>query len=69
MLTKFEREKQSMVLAAEGRLEIYQRNAVAQLTLAEASACSIRCAGCSAGSNKEDPAVERTQSPAACSHM
>ncbi len=42
MVTKAEGEKQSMILAADGRLESAKRDAVAQVTLAEASARSIQ---------------------------
>jgi len=42
MVTKAEGEKQSMILAAEGRLESAKRDAVAQVTLAEASARAIQ---------------------------
>jgi regulator of protease activity HflC (stomatin/prohibitin superfamily) len=45
MVTKAEGEKQSMVLAAEGRLESAKRDAVAQVTLAEASARAIQKVG------------------------
>lgn len=42
MVTRAEGEKQSMILAAEGRLESAKRDAVAQVTLAEASARAIQ---------------------------
>ena len=42
MVTKAEGEKQAMILAADGRLESAKRDAVAQVTLAEASARSIQ---------------------------
>ncbi|MCC6531382.1 MAG: SPFH/Band 7/PHB domain protein [Burkholderiales bacterium] len=45
MVTKAEGEKQSMILAAEGRLESAKRDAVAQVTLAEASARAIQKVG------------------------
>jgi len=41
MVTRAEGEKQSMILAADGRLESAKRDAVAQVTLAEASAKAI----------------------------
>jgi regulator of protease activity HflC (stomatin/prohibitin superfamily) len=42
MITRSEGEKQSMILQAEARLESAKRDAAAQVTLAEASAESIR---------------------------
>lgn len=42
MVTRAEGEKQSMILQAEARLESAKRDAAAQVTLAEASAESIR---------------------------
>ncbi|MGB0127461.1 MAG: SPFH domain-containing protein [Rhodocyclaceae bacterium] len=42
MVTRAEGEKQSMILQAEARLESAKRDATAQVTLAEASAESIR---------------------------
>ena len=42
MITRAEGEKQSMILQAEARLESAKRDATAQVTLAEASAESIR---------------------------
>jgi regulator of protease activity HflC (stomatin/prohibitin superfamily) len=42
MVTKAEGEKQAMILAAEARLEAAHRDATAQVTLAEASAESIK---------------------------
>jgi len=42
MVTKAEGEKQSMILESEGRLESAKRDAVAQVTLAEASARAIQ---------------------------
>jgi regulator of protease activity HflC (stomatin/prohibitin superfamily) len=42
MVTRSEGEKQSMILQAEARLESAKRDAAAQVTLAEASAESIR---------------------------
>jgi regulator of protease activity HflC (stomatin/prohibitin superfamily) len=45
MVTRAEGEKQSMILAAEGRLESAKRDAVAQVTLAEASARAIQKVG------------------------
>lgn len=42
MVTKAEGEKQSMILESEGRLESAKRDAIAQVTLAEASARSIQ---------------------------
>jgi regulator of protease activity HflC (stomatin/prohibitin superfamily) len=42
MVTKAEGEKQSMILQAEARLEAAQRDASAQVTLAEASAEAIK---------------------------
>lgn len=41
MVTRAEGEKQAMILAADGRLESAKRDAVAQVTLAEASAKAI----------------------------
>lgn len=41
MVTKAEGEKQSMILESEGRLESAKRDAIAQVTLAEASARAI----------------------------
>lgn len=42
MVTRAEGEKQAMILAADGRLESAKRDAVAQVTLAEASARAIQ---------------------------
>lgn len=49
MVTRAEGEKQAMILAADGRLESAKRDAVAQVTLAEASARSIQKVGEAAG--------------------
>jgi regulator of protease activity HflC (stomatin/prohibitin superfamily) len=52
VVTKAEGEKQSMILQAEARLESAKRDATAQVTLAEASAESIRRVTASLGTEQ-----------------
>ncbi|WP_300341937.1 SPFH domain-containing protein [Accumulibacter sp.] len=52
MVTRAEGEKQSMILTAEARLESAKRDAVAQVTLAEASSQAIRKVNSAFGDNE-----------------
>jgi len=52
MVTRAEGEKQAMILAADGRLESAKRDAVAQVTLAEASARAIEKVAAAAGQHE-----------------